>query len=809
MYKKLIALTLMLTALAAAAQDEQEFLKPDQAFAISALSEDGKSVAFDWQIADGYYMYRSKFRFISDTPGVELGDPDMPQAETKNDPVFGDVEVYRERVRIAVPLSAVPAGTDTLALRARSQGCADAGICYPPHMQTVLVALNQSDDIPPPVDPKRVEDFAPSGSATAGAETGDAVAAVAAAPATDEPAPNAGGDPLTELAALGQDLGIGIGEDDILSPEQAFQVAAYGTDGSRLQVQWTIADGTYLYQNKVKLSLEADGVQLGSYELPRPDIKKDSIKPDGSIGDVAVYHHMIDLDIPLVRSNTDATTVTLTASYQGCAERGICYPPQKQVFKIDLPAASGATTVAAASVAQPAATATTASTPAGTTQARQSEQDEIASMIAGQSTWVVVGAFFLIGLGLAFTPCVFPMIPILSGIITGHGSSITARKAFMLSLVYVLAMALTYTVAGVFAALAGENLQAMLQNPVAITIFAMVFVALAFSMFGFYDLQLPSGLQSKLTEISNKQEGGSLVGAGIMGLLSALIVGPCVAPPLAGALIYIGQTGDAVLGGLALFAMSMGMGAPLIAIGTSAGKLLPRAGAWMDTVKAVFGVVMLGVAIYLLERIISPVAAMLLWGALLVVSAIYMGAISHLPEDASGWRKLWKGVGVAMLIYGTLFFIGAAANGNDTLQPLRGVVLGGVGGGGSAAEQHVTFKRVKTVADLNAALAAARTEHKAVMLDFYADWCIYCKLMEKNTFPDPAVSEAMSKMVLLQADVTDNDDDDRALQQHIGIPAPPAMIFWGPDGAERRHLRLLGFKGPDEFAPHLTEALKQ
>jgi len=787
MYKKLIAWTLLLIAALPGAQAEQDFLKPDQAFLISAQSTDGKTARVNWQIADGYYLYQSKFRFLSDSAGVEFGDPDLPPALTKDDPVFGKVEIYRDQVTIDVPLEAVPANTEMLTLKARSQGCADDGICYPPHTQTVLVALSQAADSPPPVDPEAVEEFDPTGSAPPAAQMEDALAAVQE-------------DPLKELAELGENLGLDMEEDDILDPEEAFRVSANGSDGSRLQVQWNIADGTYLYQDKIKLELSGDGIQLGQFELPQPDIKKDSIKPDGSIGDVAVYHGRIDLDIPLLRSNTDATKVTLTASYQGCADRGICYPPQKTAMPIDLPAASGAATVAAA------ASVTTGGNETAPKVEKQSEQDQIAAMIAGQSSWVVVGAFFLIGLGLAFTPCVFPMIPILSGIITGHGQSITTQKAFMLSLVYVLAMALTYTVAGVFAALAGENLQAMLQNPVAISIFAMIFVALAFSMFGFYDLQLPSGLQSKLTEISNKQEGGSLAGAGIMGLLSALIVGPCVAPPLAGALIYIGQTGDAVLGGLALFAMSMGMGAPLIAIGTSAGKLLPRAGGWMDAVKAVFGVVMLGVAIYLLERVLSPVTAMFLWGTLLVVSAVYMGALSPLPDSANGWRKLWKGLGVVLLIYGALFLIGVAANGKNTLQPLRGLMIGG-GAAGTAAEQHVNFKRVKTVADLDRELAAAKAQGKPVMLDFYADWCVYCIQMERDTFPDPQVQNAMSQLILLQADVTDNDDADQALQKHIGIPAPPAMIFWGPDGKEHKHLRLLGFMGPDEFAPHVNEVL--
>ncbi|MFM1892825.1 MAG: hypothetical protein RLZ44_1902, partial [Pseudomonadota bacterium] len=316
----------------------------------------------------------------------------------------------------------------------------------------------------------------------------------------------------------------------------------------------------------------------------------------------------------------------------------------------------------------------------------------------------------------------------------------------------------------------------------------------------------PSSLQSKLSEWSNKQEGGTLTGVAIMGLLSALIVGPCVAPPLAGALIYIGQTGDALLGGLALFAMSLGMGAPLVAIGTSAGKLLPRAGAWMDAVKAVFGVLMLGVAVYLLERVIPESVAMLLWGTLLVVSGVYMGALRELPVEASGWHKLWKGLGVVVLLYGALFVVGVAAGGKDTMQPLRGVVLGGGAGGG--AEQHLSFKRIKSVADLERELAAAKAAGRPVMLDFYADWCVYCKQMEKNTFPDPAVQAALADAVLLQADVTDQDDADLALQRQIGIPAPPAMIFWDGSGAERRNFRLLGYMGPSEFAEHVRRALQ-
>ena len=789
MYKKLIAWALLPLLLLPAARAEQEFLKPDQAFAISATATDGRLVRFNWQIADGYYMYQSKFRFLSDTPGVTLGDPNLPPSITKDDPIFGEVETYRDQVMIELPIEALPPRTDTLTLKARSQGCADAGICYPPHTQTVLVALNQAVDAPPPVDPRSVEDFEPSGSAPAGAVA--AVTAIA-------------GNPLDELAELGEQLGIGM-DDDILPPEEAFKVSALSTDGNRLQVRWTIAEGTYLYQDKVRLALEADGIQLGTFDLPRPDIKKDSIKPDGSIGDVAVYHDAIDLDIPLLRSNTDATTAKLTTSYQGCADRGICYPPQKTVFDLELPAASGATTVAAAVAAPPAAT--TAAEPA---PVRQSEHDQIAGLLADSNFAVIVASFFGIGLLLAFTPCVFPMIPILSGIIAGHGHHITTRKAFMLSLVYVMAMAITYTIAGILVGLFSVNLSTTLQQPGWLIAFAAIFVLLALSMFGFYELQLPASLQSRLTEISNRQRGGNYAGVAVMGLLSALIVGPCLAPPLAGALIFISQTGDAVLGGTALFAMGIGMGVPLLLIGASAGKFLPRAGAWMDAVKAVFGVLLLGVALTMLERLVPTyiphMIIMLAWGLLLVGAGIYMGALEQLHGESNGWHRLWKGLGLATVIYGAAFLIGAAFGGKDTLQPLRGLLAGGSVSGGQAA--HAVFRPIKTVDDLNSELAAAKSAGRPVMLDFYADWCVYCKQMERDTFSDPAVADLMGRMVLLQADVTRQDDADKALQTHIGIPAPPAMIFWGTDGAERRHLRLLGFMGPDEFAPHVREALQ-
>jgi thiol:disulfide interchange protein DsbD len=682
------------------------------------------------------------------------------------------VAIYRQKAVADIPINRMQGAPETLLLKARSQGCADQGICFPPHMQEIRLALQP--------------------------------------PTQETPAPRVN-ESLIPIAAndSGTMFGNG-GEYELLDPEVAYKLTATVEDDSHIRLYWSIADSTYLYQKKIRLRLLENGTaSLGQFELPEAEIKKDSIRPDGSIGDVPVYHNEVDLQIPLIRNSMDAGEITLEAKYQGCAEIGVCYPPLTKRFTLKLPGISTAQAEESTNTLAESAptTNTQAESSPTTTTAPLSETEQLADTLKGGSSLVIVGVFFLLGLGLAFTPCIFPMIPILSGIIAGHGDQITTRKAFTLSMVYVLAMALTYTIAGVFAGLFGANLQAYFQDPWILSSFALVFVFLALSMFGFYDLQLPSSLQSRLTEVSNKQQGGSLIGVAIMGFLSALIIGPCVAPPLAGALIYIGQTGDALLGGLALFALSMGMGTPLIAIGTSAGKLLPRAGGWMDAIKAVFGVALLGVAILLLERILPPDVSMLLWGILMIVSAIYMGALRNLEIEASGWQKLWKGFGYVFLVYGTLMLVGAAAGGKDTLQPLRGIVM--AGGSSNQIHQELAFKRIKSAEDLQREVAAASSAGQSVMLDFYADWCVSCKELEKYTFSDPEVITALSNTVLLQADVTANDEIDQALLQgHIGLPGPPAIIFYGSDGQERKAFRIVGFKPADEFVQHVQQAIR-
>ncbi|MEW5792398.1 MAG: protein-disulfide reductase DsbD [Pseudomonadota bacterium] len=572
-------------------------------------------------------------------------------------------------------------------------------------------------------------------------------------------------------------------QDEFLDPDAAFGFSARLIDQGHVEVSWRSAPGYYLYRDKIKLSVSPDTVKLADFQLPQGTWHEDE-----TFGRQQVYKGTtIKLTVPLQYSGAKPDKITVTSKYQGCAEAGVCYPPTTKDVSLTLSGAAtggGATSQAAPAAGAPAAPA--------------SEQDRFAQILQG-SLWVTVGLFFLAGLALALTPCVFPMIPILSAIIVGQGQSVSTGRAFGLSLAYVLGMALTYTVVGMIAGVTGAYLQAFFQNPWVLATFSLVFVLLALSMFGFYNLQMPAGIQAKL---SSAGKGGNLAGTFIMGVLSALIVGPCVAAPLAGALLYISQTGDVALGGVSLFALSLGMGAPLLAIGASAGQLLPRAGAWMDAVKHFFGVLLLAVAIWMLSRILPAWATMALWAALLIISAVYLRVLDSLPESASGWARLGKGIGVLLLGYGLLLGLGAATGAQDPLRPLSGLSFGTAGGTPQAAEASaLNFRDVKTAQDLQQALAAA--QGKPVLLDFYADWCVECVRLERTTFQDPQVQQALGSFVLLRADVTDNTAEQRALLRQFQLIGPPAILFFDPNGQEVRASRLVGYKDASEFLTHL------
>jgi len=714
----------------AVALADEELLLPDQAFKISALAIAPDQLEISWDIAEGYYLYRNKMQFKSKTEQIQTVTPVFPAGETKHDDYFGNVIIYRNNLRIPVYLATANAAP-SIKLLVQYQGCADKGICYPPQKKTVDITLPVAS-------------------------------------------PVAKANPVEQLVKGLPDLKLDSTEGALLPAEQAFQFFATVKDAETLHVNWEIAKGYYLYREKIQFELtNADGYQLGNYFIPQG-----APAHDEEFGQVEIFHNELGFDLPIIRTNSSAKTITLQAKYQGCADRGVCYPPMAKKIELELPAAQEIQPIV-----------NTQPTPA------LSEQDQIVQSLQHDSLAMTLLSFFGFGLLLSMTPCIFPMIPILSGIIVGHGHRITTAKAFFLSLSYVVASALTYTVFGILAALFGSNLQTTFQQPWIIGLFSAIFVILSLSMFGFYELELPNSIKTRLHNSSEKHRDGSFWGAAIMGSLSSLIVGPCVAAPLAGALIFIGQSGNAVLGGGALFAMGMGMGVPLLLLGASAGKLLPKAGTWLYSTKAVFGVIMLAVAVWMLSRILPPAITILLWAMLLILPAIYLNAIDPLPENSSGWRKLWKGVGLMMLAYGLLLLIGFSMGNNNPLKPLQGFSVNNA----QAAEQGIVFEKVASISALEARIQQASANHQPVMLDFYADWCISCKEMEAYTLTDPKVKQALTGFVLLRADVTKDSDDDKALLAKFNLIGPPAMLFFCADNQESAAHRVIGYQDAETF----------
>ncbi|WP_301101851.1 protein-disulfide reductase DsbD [Propionivibrio sp.] len=570
-------------------------------------------------------------------------------------------------------------------------------------------------------------------------------------------------------------LGSAVNAEDLLHPSMAFRPSARPLDGQTIEVRFEIAKGYYLYRNKFRFSAEPAGVQSGPPTLP-----KGKEKVDETFGKVEVYYGEVLIHLPVVRNSSGPLPLTLNISSQGCADAGVCYPPQKQSLGLELPDPSAA--------------------PVTVTASGGNESGRIAQLLKNAELWLVILSFFGFGLLLALTPCVFPMLPILSGIIVGagrDGHGVSHARGFALSLAYVLGMAITYAAAGVAAGLTGTLLSSTLQNPWVLGSFALIFIVLSLSMFGFYELQLPTFLQSKVSEEAAHLKGGSLPGVAAMGALSAIIVGPCVAAPLAGALLYIGQSGNALLGGMALFFMALGMGMPLLAIGLSAGTLLPKSGPWMMAVKKVFGVILLATALGIVAPVIPVGVEMAAWALLLIVPAIFLHAVDPLPAHARSGQRFWKGIGMVMLIAGAAMLVGALSGARDPWQPLSGLRSGN----SPSESRRLPFERIRSLAELDSRIKASG---KPVMLDFYADWCVSCKEMERYTFSDARVQQKLVGWTLLQADVTANSDEDKALLARFKLFGPPSIIFFDAQGRESEAVRVTGFQNSEVFLATLS-----
>ncbi len=735
--KKLIALLLCAFALspALAINDPQELLEPDQAFALSLRVRDAETLEASWKIAKGYYMYRDKFKFESLDPELVLKPAVIPAGKKKEDATFGVVETYTNAVTIRLPIGQRANGTQTIKLRISAQGCNEpVGVCYPPIVKELSVTL-------PPLK-------------VAAAET-----------------KSGGVKSLKDLIGL---IEPGSNQ-EFLPPDQAFKLVADVSDANTVTARVRIAPGYYLYRDKSSAKLvRGDGVKLGKL-----DITRGQVKDDPYLGKTEVVHDELGMRIPLERKNTSATDVELEIGYQGCAEKGICYPPEIKKISLRLPAVGAD---------KPAVTPLTSKSPT----------------VEGNGYFSYILAAFGVGLLLTFTPCVLPMIPILSGMIVRSGDQTLSKlHGGLLSYTYVLGTAATYTAAGVLAGATGGQLQAYLQNPWAIGSFAIILSFLALSMFGLFELQMPSFIQSRLHYHSHKVKGGSYIGAFFLGIVSALIVGACVSPVLLSVLGVAITTKDPVLGGGIMFAMAHGQGIILVAVGVGAGFLLPKAGAWMDRVKYVFGVMLIGVAIYLLGTL-PQVPVLILWSVLLIVTAVFLSATQSLPKEASGWQYLWKGLGTFLLLWGILALFGGLIGERDILKPvplqnLAGLTAGSPATAATTAPAGELFQRYTQLQEVEDALARAKREGKPALVDFYATWCTDCVRMEKTTFADHRVRAVMRNYVLIKADVTDNNDASTAIKQKFGVFGPPALLLFGANGEEKQELRFYGYRNAEEF----------
>ncbi len=562
--------------------------------------------------------------------------------------------------------------------------------------------------------------------------------------------------------------------------KDVFQLSVKQIDPNTFTADWNIKKGFFLYKNRIKLTEALDSnVHLGMIRFPN------ALKHKDARGKTYIIYRD-HLTLPVAVLGEHPGEALLDVHYQGCSDEGFCYPPQTSQVKLTVDDQLALTNVSIENMDNTPPAKETA----------LSESDKLEKLFSANNWVIIIFSFFGFGLLLSFTPCILPMVPVLSGIIVGHGNNISTSKAFCLSLSYVLSMSVTYAAVGAIVALMGSNLQIAMQSPWIISLFSLIFVLLALSMFNFYELRLPTSWQAKLANVTRSQSGGHYLSAAVMGCLSTLILSPCVTAPLIGALGYIAQTGNVALGSLSLFFLSLGMGTPLLLIGASAGKLLPKAGHWMNAVKTFFGIMLLAVAVYLMERVLPGTLIMGLWAGLAIFSGIFMGALTRAESNHD---KFCQGLGIMLLIYGLLILIGASQGKTNPLQPLAAT---------NKVETHKeTIEVVKTYNELQQALTNAKG--RPVMLDFYADWCASCKVIDKTTLQDAQIRETLSDFVVLKVDLTANNAESRALLNHFDVVAPPTFLFFNAEGEELSKLRLVGEISTSTFYANLNKVLER
>ena len=780
---------------------DDELLPEDEAFAFSARLLPDNRVEARWEIADGYYMYRDKMGYDIAGDNGFSSPVELPPGKPKHDEFFGDVEVYTGSLRMVLPLKDSSVG---FTLIADGQGCNEPiGVCYPPVRYEIPFLPGLSNAYADPASGQPSESVL---SELAGSVAGEVSQAeddpVAELRSLLKPAPaNPDSDPGgTRSAASGESGGAGSGtgdedsvtalknllesgfpQPDFLPPEEAFRLSVDVVDGNTLEARFDVVEGYYLYRDKISFSGQGDA-RVGDYALPAGEEKQDEF-----FGLSRVFKYPFTVPIDLQRTAPGAGSIILEAGYQGCADQGICYPPSTQSVTLALPPMISA--AAASETVTPVGGGDDGSRPS-VGAGPDADTRSLLSILAGA---------LLAGLLLTFTPCVLPMIPILSGVIAGQGENLTRMRGGALAIVYVIGTAVTYAAMGWVAGATGEQLQAYFQNVWAIGILAAIFFLMALSMFGLYEIQMPSAIQSRLQNSTGGMS-GSFPTVFILGLVSALIVGACVSPILISFLGIAVSRADPVLGAQMMFVMSLGMGVPLVALGFGAGYLLPKAGAWMDLVKHFFGILLIAVAIYLLG-VLPAVPVLLVWGVFFIIVSTYLGATQSLPEGASGWRRLAKGIGTVLLVWGIAALVGGFYGERDLLKPLPARLFS-IGGSTTSMEPEThLFTTVSNTSELDQQFLQAKQDGRRILLDYYADWCVDCVKMEKSTFQDPAVARVLEERYLsLQVNVTDpNDPGPRSVKKRFGVFGPPAVLFFDADGNPLKELSFYGYRSPEDF----------